>query len=394
MPSIDFRSEAEAMREELVARRRDFHMHPELAFEEVRTAGIVAEELITLGLEVQTGVGKTGVVAMLEGDRDGPTVLIRADMDALPVQEENTTDYISTVPGKMHACGHDGHTTIALGVAKLLSNHRGKMAGRVKFVFQPAEEIGRGAEAMVEDGVLRDPKPDVSLGLHLWNSLPVGILGVADGPEMAGASQFTIVIRGKGGHGALPQETVDPVVCAAHLVTALQSIVSRNVHPRDTAVLSVTAIQAGDAFNVIPPEAQMRGTVRTYKKEIFDLVARRIREVSESIGRAMGCTVEVEITDLTEPVTNDPEVAERARRAFRQVVDESTFKLDERTMGSEDVGHFMSDIPGMFFFLGSANADKGLDFGHHHPRFDFDEEALPLGVALMAAAVADYVLPE
>src|SRR5690606_19932665 len=196
--AVDFMAEAEALRNEIIERRRDFHRHPELAFEEVRTAGIVARELTSLGLEVQTGVGKTGVIGILEGEQPGPTILVRADMDALPIHEENDTDYVSSVPGKMHACGHDGHTSIALAVAKLLAARREQLAGRVKFVFQPAEEIGQGARAMIADGALNDPRPDYTIGLHLWNGSPTGTVGVPDGPMMAGASIFTIKIRGKG----------------------------------------------------------------------------------------------------------------------------------------------------------------------------------------------------
>ena len=212
---IDFIAEANAMRDELVARRRDFHQHPELGFEESRTSGIVAKELNALGLEVQTGVGNTGVVGILEGAGDGPTILYRADMDALPIHEENQADYVSTVDGKMHACGHDGHTSIALGIAKLLSNHRDKLNGRVKFVFQPAEENGSGAKAMIDDGALISPKPDVSLGIHLWNDLEVGTASIVSGPVMSGVSMFKVVVTGKGGHGAMPHQTADPIVCAS-----------------------------------------------------------------------------------------------------------------------------------------------------------------------------------
>jgi amidohydrolase len=395
MAAIDFKAQAEAMRDELVARRRDFHQHPELAFEEVRTAGIVAQELGRLGLEVQTGVGKTGVIGLLEGDKDGPTVLVRADMDALPIHEENTFPYASTVPGKMHACGHDGHTAIALGVAKLLSQYRGQIAGRVKFVFQPAEELASGAKAMIQDGALTDPRPDVSLGLHIWNSMPFGQLGVAEGPVMSGASIFTVKITGKGGHGAAPELSIDPVVCAAQLITAFQTIVSRSVGPLDSAVISVTRVTSGTAFNVIPQEATLQGTVRTFRLEIRDLVERRMREICQGIGAAMGCTIQFEIEHLVLPVTNNPEVSARARRIFAGMVGEDKLKLDERTMGSEDVGLFMDDVPGMYFFLGAAvPPTDGNYYGHHHPRFDFDESALPLGVALLSSAVADYVLSD
>jgi amidohydrolase len=393
MTGIDFQAQADAMREELVARRRDLHMYPELAFEEFRTAGIVAEELNKLGLEVQTGVGKTGVVGMLEGTQDGPTILVRADMDALPIVEENEFSYKSTVPGKMHACGHDGHTTIALGVAKLLSQHRDQIAGRIKFVFQPAEEVVGGAKAMVEDGVLRDPRPDVTVGLHLWNGMPLGRIGVADGPVMAGSSVFILKIVGKGGHAASPQHTIDPVVCAAQVITSFQSIVSRNVNPLDSAVVSVTRLQAGTAFNIIPQDVELRGTVRTFKPEVRDMVLQRMREIAEGIAQAMGCSARLDIEHHVLPVKNHPEVGERLRGVFRRFVGDDGLDLNERTTGSEDVGYFMSDIPGMYFFVGAEAPNRSEYYGHHHPRFDFDENALPLSVALMSAAVAEYVIP-
>lgn len=393
MAYIDFKTQAESLRDELIARRRDFHMHPELGFEEFRTAGIVADELRKLGLEVQTGIGKTGVVGILEGTQEGPTILVRADMDALPILEENEVEYASQTPGKMHACGHDGHTTIALGVAKLLSHQREHLAGRVKFVFQPAEEVVGGAKAMVADGVLNDPRPDVTLGLHLWNSLPIGQLGVGDGPVMAGAGVFTIKVIGKGGHGAAPHTSVDPVVCAAQIITALQSIVSRNVNPLDSAVISVTQLQAGTAFNIIPQDVVLRGTVRAFKPEVHEVVDQRMREICKGIAGAMGCSVDFESQVGTLPVRNDPTVSARVRNRFQQFVSSDGLLLNERTMGAEDVGLFMDDIPGMYFFLGAAVPSQEQYYGHHHPRFDFDENALPLGVALLSAAVAEYVMP-
>lgn len=394
MTSVNFRAEAEAMREELIARRRDFHQHPELAFEEIRTAGIVAETLTRLGLEVQAGIGRTGVVGLLEGAKDGPTVLVRADMDALPIHEENEAAYASTVPGKMHACGHDGHTAIALGVAKTFANHRDKMAGRIKFVFQPAEEIVRGARAMIDDGVLDNPRPDVSLGLHLWNVMPLGTIGVAEGPVMAGSSVFKLTITGKGGHAAAPHMTIDPVVCAAQLILAFQTIVGRNVDPLEGAVVSTTMVHAGDADNIIPQRVEVRGTFRTFQTHIHELVERRIQEISESLCAAMGCGVQVEFRHGTPATVNDPEVTRRVRDRFRQIVAEDQLDASVRTMGSEDMAFFLDEVPGMYFFVGSANADRGLDFGHHHPRFDFDEDALPLGVSLLSAAVAEYVMPD
>lgn len=391
---IDFKGQAEALRDELVARRRDLHRHPELGFEEVRTAGIVAQELTKLGLEVQTGVGKTGVVGILEGQQDGPTILVRADMDALPIHEANTTDYISTTAGKMHACGHDGHTAIALGTAKLLSQYRDQIQGRIKFVFQPAEEISGGAKAMIADGVLENPRPDISLGLHLWNTMPLGQLAITEGPSMAGASSFRITITGRGGHAGSPHTSIDPVVCAAQLISALQTIVSRNVDPLESAVLTVTYIRAGDAYNIIPEAVELRGTVRAFKKDVRNLVWKRMQEMSESLCSAMDCSVNVEIENNTEPVANDPEVAARLRPILGEMVGMENLYNNERTMGAEDMGFLMDDIPGTYFFVGSANAERELNFDHHHPRFDFDEDALPLSVALLSAATAAYVLPD
>jgi amidohydrolase len=393
MTPKDFLAEAEAMRDELVARRRDFHQHPELAFQEVRTASIVADELAKLGLEVQRGVGRTGVVAMLEGSTNGPTVLVRADMDALPILEEIDKDYVSVNTGVMHACGHDGHTAIALGVAKLLSGKRDRLKGRVKFVFQPAEEIAGGAVAMKEDGVLENPRPDVTLGLHLWNNMPVGTFGVADGPVMAGSGDFEVTITGKGGHGASPHLAHDPVVCAAQIVTAFQTIVSRSLNPIDTAVISVTRISAGTANNIIPSSATMSGTIRFFRAEVAEMLRRRMTEVVEGVCAALGCQGSINVKLMTEPVSNHPEPAERVRSVIAGLGYGEDALYNERTMGAEDVGVMMKDIPGMFLFLGSGNEAKGLNYPHHHPLFDFDDEAaLPLGVAVLSAAVAEYVM--
>ncbi|MEL6526548.1 MAG: M20 family metallopeptidase, partial [Chloroflexota bacterium] len=350
-------------------------------------------ELQALGMEVQTGVGKTGVVGILEGDTDGPTILVRADMDALPIAEANQVDYLSTVDGKMHACGHDGHTAIALGVAKLFANNRDQLAGRIKFVFQPAEEIGAGAKAMVDDGVLNDPRPDVSLGLHLWNPLPVGKINVQSGPVMAGISRFEINIQGMGGHGAMPHETADPIVCASQMVLALQTIVSRNANPLESAVLSVAQVHAGTADNIIPDTARITGTFRTYTLEMRDLVCERMATIAEHTALASGCTASLDITHPGMAVNNHDDVVEKAKETWRNLGREDDFTLT-RTTASEDVGWFMDDIPGMYFLLGSGNAERDLAYPHHHPRFDFDEDVLPIGVELLSAAVASYLIQE
>ncbi len=293
----------------------------------------------------------------------------------------------------MHACGHDGHTTIALGVAELLTPLRDQIHGRIKFVFQPAEEIGKGADAMARDGVMSDPTPDVTVGLHLWNSLPVGKVGMADGPIMAGALTFNIMIRGRGGHAASPHQTIDPVVCAAQIVSALQTIVSRSADPFDSAVISVTQIDAGEAYNVIPQMAELKGTIRYFRNEVRDLVMTRMRQIAEHIALAMNCTAEVRIEPMTLPVVNNPEVRERLLPAFENIL--GTDKVENiRTMGAEDVGVFMTEVPGVYFFVGAKDETADNYYPHHHPRFTIDEEALPLGLALLTAAVAEYVLPQ
>lgn len=392
---VDWMAAAESLLDEMIARRRDFHRHPELAFEEIRTAGIVARELGALGLEVSMGVGRTGVVGVLEGASDGPTVLVRCDMDALPILEANHTDYVSEAPGKMHACGHDGHTSIGLAVAKMLAARRDQMAGRVKFVFQPAEEIAQGAMAMIDDGVLQSPAPQVALGLHLWNEMPVGHVGLVDGPMMASANTFEITLHGRGGHGAMPDQARDPLLAGAQIVSALQSIVSRNVSGLDTAALSVCSFNAGFTHNVIPAEARLTGTFRTYQQATNDLVGERLREIATGVGTALGVEAEVALRQLTPPLVNDAATNRRLQGAFERLSFGTpiTWDGDARTMASEDMACILARVPGTFLFVGSADASRELNFAHHHPRFDFDERALALGAGLLAAAVAAYVVP-
>ncbi len=390
--TTDFLSLAKSLEPAMIERRRDFHRHPELGFQEVRTAGIVANELNQLGLEVRTGVGRAGVVALLEGDQPGPIILLRFDMDALPITEANATDYVSQTPGVMHACGHDGHTTIGLAVAKILTPLRSQIAGTLKFVFQPAEEGLGGAKAMVNDGVLEGPAPERSLALHVWNDKPLGWVAATDGPCMAASNRFTVTLRGKGGHGASPYQTIDPVVASAQIITAVQSIVSRNVNALDSAVLSVTAVNAGEAFNVIPDSAVLRGTMRTFRPEVRDLIVRRFTQVVEGVAGAMGCQSEIDIQTISPAVINDATMSAQVRELAQAVPGVTNVVSDERTMGSEDMAEMMEAVPGCYFFVGSADPSRGLDFPHHHPRFDFDERVLALSAALMANAAAKYVL--
>lgn len=391
---MNFREEVLALKGMMIEHRRDFHRHPELAFQERRTSGIVAAVLGELGLEVRTGVGRTGVVGDLEGDQDGPALLVRADMDALPIHEENQTDYVSENEGVMHACGHDGHTSIGLAVAEILARHRSRIGGRVRFVFQPAEETGQGAQAMVEDGVLENPRPDFSIGLHLWNDLPLGQIAVTPGPAMAAADIWECRIEGYGGHGAAPELAKDPIVATAQIITAVQSIVGRNVDPLDSAVVTVGTVHGGDVFNVIPPTVTMTGTVRTYRQETRAMVHRRLREICEGIAAAMQCQADLGIKPMTPAVVNDEEVSDRIAAIAAGLVGAENVLRDVRTMGSEDMARLMHNIPGCYFFVGSANGERGLDYPHHNPRFDIDEEALVIGATMLVQTAASFVMSD
>lgn len=388
---IDFLSEAEELFEYIRDLRRDFHRHPELGFQEVRTAGIVASELTNFGLEVSTGVGGTGVVATMEGGSQERVVLVRFDMDALPIQEETGAEYASQTPGVMHACGHDGHTAIGLAVARMLESHKAELGGTIKFVFQPAEEGLGGAEAMVADGVLENPRPDLSLSLHLWNDKPLGWIGVTPGPAMSASDRFTVQIVGRGGHGASPYLAIDPVVAGAQVITALQNIVSRNVNPLESAVVTVTSMSGGEAFNVIPEAVELKGTIRTYNPKIRKIVLERFEKITIGVAEALDCQAEVSFKRVTPAVVNDPKMTKRVQKVAAKLFPDSTIDHQERTMGSEDMAYMMEDIPGCYFFVGSANHEKGLDAAHHHPKFDFDEDALPRAAALMTSAVIEFL---
>jgi len=371
--------------------RRDFHIHPEVGFNELRTSKIVAQELKNLGINVKPSVGKTGVVGLLEGNKKFPVLLLRFDMDALPINEENSTEYVSQHPGIMHACGHDGHTAIGLTVAKILNQHKSRLNGSVKLVFKPAEELLIGARAMIEDGVLEDPKPDFALGVHLWNEKPVGWFGITPGPIMAGADRFTIRVIGSGGHGANPHLVNDPIIASGHILTAIQSIVSRNVPPLENAVLSVTKIQGGNSFNIIPPFVDLAGTIRTFKLNVHDLVIQRLISIVEGVASSFGCQVDINIEPLTMPVVNDEHIAEVVQRTARELFENVLIDSKYISSVSEDMSFFMQNIPACFLLVGSSNKFNKLDFPHHHPRFDFDELSLPLAVGLLAKAVIEII---
>ena len=360
------------------AMRRDFHIHPELGFREVRTGGIVAKELETLGIEVTKGIGKTGVVGLIEGSKPGPTILLRFDMDALPITEDTGAEYSSINPGVMHACGHDGHTAIGLTVAKMLHAHREELSGNVKLCFQPSEEGFNGEEMggnlmMIRDGVMDGPKVEKTLALHLWNDKPLGWINISKGPVMAGAELFTIKLTGKGGHGAAPDTTIDPIVAAAQIITALQTIPSRNVPALKSTV-------------------ELLGTIRNFDLDIRDMVLARFEKIVRSTAEAMGCAVEVSIKKVTPAVINNEEITASVLKSASALLPNAQVDTNNYiTMGAEDMGYMQEKVPGCYFMIGSANNEKNLNYNHHHPKFDFDEQALITGAALMATAAADLL---
>jgi len=377
----------------LSALRRDLHQHPELKYSETRTAAIASDHLRSLGLKVQTGVGKTGVVGLLETGRPGKTVLVRADMDALPVQEENEVEYRSQHSGRMHACCHDGHVAIAMMAAEHLVAEQDSLSGNIKFVFQPAEEGGNGALAMIDDGVLENPKVDATFGLHLWNGLDTGQIGVYPGSMMASVDEFEITITGKGGHGAIPQQTIDAIVVGSQIVNALQTIVSRNVDPLEAAVVTVGTFNAGTAFNVISESARLTGTVRTFSKELWEEIPNLFRRIVNGVCDSMGAKAAIHYERLCMPTINDPKMAGLAHAAAAATVGEDNVISTNaaRTMAGEDMSSFLEKVPGCFFFVGSRNASKGFIHPHHSPKFDIDEDALPIGLEIMTNIVRRYL---
>jgi len=377
---------------QVVADRRHLHAHPELGFEEYETSRFVATRLRDLGLEVQTGIAQTGVVGLLRGGRPGKTVLLRADMDALPIEELNDVPYQSQRPGVMHACGHDGHTAILLNVARVLVERRDDLAGTIKFVFQPCEERPPGgAVQMIAEGVLEHPTVDAVFGLHLSQWLPVGIVAVRPGPMMAAADMFRLDITGKGGHAAAPHLSVDTALVAAQVLVALHTLVAREVKPIDPAVLTVGMIQAGTAPNIIPETALLRGTVRTFDKEVRQYMARRVAEVAQGVAGAMRAACVCTYEWGYPAVVNNPVMADLVAGVAREVVGPERVTAFEPSMGGEDFASFLERAPGCFFNVGTRNEERNLVWSHHHPRFDIDEAALPIGIEMFVRVVERYL---
>lgn len=385
------RPQIRALQAQLIEWRRHLHRYPELGFREQLTADFIAQKLTEWGIEHQTQIAETGIVACIPGRQPGPVLGIRADMDALPIQEANQVPYRSCHDGIMHACGHDGHITIALGTAYYLSQHRNEFAGTVKIIFQPAEEGPGGAKPMIEAGALRNPDVDAIIGLHLWNNLPLGTVGVRDGALMAAVELFDCTIQGRGGHGAIPHQTVDSIVVGAQIVTALQTIVARNVDPLKAGVVTVGEFHAGGANNVIADSARMTGTVRYFDPQLEGFFGRRLEEVIAGVCQAHGATYKLDYWQLYPPVVNNSAIADLVRSVAEDVVETPAGVVPEcQTMGGEDMSFFLREVPGCYFFLGAANPEKDLAYPHHHPRFDFDETALGMGVEMFVRCVEAF----
>ncbi len=376
----------QALTPEMIALRRDLHRHPELALQEVRTAGIVAERLKLLGYAVRTGLGKTGVTGLLRGGKPGKTVLLRADMDALPIQEETDVPWRSESPGVMHACGHDAHTAMSLTAAAVLARMAPYLAGSVLFVFQPAEEISRGAEAMLQDGALEGIQADAALAVHIYNEWSARTIAISDGPAMASADRLTLTVTGRGGHGASPHLAIDPVVASAQIITALQTLVSRETPPLDAAILSITMLRAGTAFNIIPDTVEMIGTFRCLVPALRERLLASLTRTVEGVAGAFRCTAVVKDEFLTPAVVNDPAVTRLAREVAAGIVGAERVITPAPLTGSEDAAYFWEKVPGCYAFIGSSRPDWSPAPSLHSARFDIDESCLQVGAEFLVRA--------
>lgn len=392
MSDEGIKAEAARLEPQMVAWRRAIHRRPELAFEETETASLVAERLRVLGCEVHEKIASTGVVGILRAARrpSAPAVLLRADMDALPIEEAPGRDYGSEVPGKMHACGHDGHVAMLLGAATLLAARRAELPRDVVLCFQPGEEGAGGALRMIEAGALDLAGPvGEAFAIHLWSPFPEGTVYVRSGPALAAQDEFTARFAGRGGHGAMPHRATDPIVAACQAVAALQAVVSRSVDPLEAAVITVGSIHGGSAPNVIPDAAEIRGTLRSFAADVRGLLRRRLREVLEGTARAGGCGLELDLRQGYPTVVNDPGAVEKVWRAAREAVGAARLFEPPPLAVSEDFAYFLERVPGALILLGAGDASRGIDAPHHSPRFDIAESALKVGAELLVRVALD-----
>ncbi len=388
--NLNIRPDVIIIQDAIINTRRDIHQHPELGFRELRTAKLVADKLKALGLEVQTEVGRTGVVGLLEGRGYGPTIALRADMDALPIQETGNPPYKSKKDGVMHACGHDGHTAMLLGTAEVLIGMKDRIHGKIKFIFQPAEEGQGGARVMIEEGVLEDVAE--IYGIHLWNYQKLGTVGVRSGPILASADIINIVVKGTGGHGAAPQGTVDAVVVAAHLISAIQTIVSRNTNPLESTVVTIGKIQGGSNFNIIADKVILNGTTRAYTEANRQLIKTRLQEIVDGVAATYKAEITLKYFDGYPPTVNDAALTEKVITAAEKIVGEGAGS-PFLSMGGEDFSYYAQKIPGCFFFIGSApeNVEPG-SVPHHCSHFNIEEQALLVGCSVYVQLIEDLLI--
>ena len=381
----DLKAQVKTISETLVVWRRALHKIPELGFEEHETGRFLSACLTELGIDHKTGVGKTGIIGVIRAEHaEKPSILLRADMDGLPIDEVAGRTYGSTHPGRMHACGHDGHMAMLLGAAKLLAASRDRLRRDVVLCFQPAEEGAGGAEAILGSGVLEEHGVGEAYGLHLWSAFPSGTIQVRPGPTMAAQDEFVATFVGRGGHGALPHAAIDPVVAASLGVVALQSVVARSVDPIRSAVVTIGSMHAGRAPNVIPDDATMHGTMRSFHEDVRETLRRRVQEVLEGTASASGCRLEYTLYPGFPAVVNDPAAVDALRRHAAEVVGSVHVIEPDPMAAAEDFAYFLKRVPGAFAFIGARNEVAGITAPHHSPRFDIDEAALPIGAELLA----------
>ncbi|RNB79417.1 amidohydrolase [Brevibacillus nitrificans] len=389
--SSEILAKASSLKEEVIMWRRDFHQNPELGFEEVRTSERVAKHLEGLGLEVRRGIGRTGVVGLLRGRQPGPTIGLRADMDALPIQDQKESAYRSTVPGKMHACGHDAHTSILMGAAQFLSQQARPEKGNIAFVFQPAEEGLGGASEMIKDGLLSAYNIEAMAGLHVFPGLPTGQISAVRGVSCAAADRIRINIIGRGGHAAHPHQAIDSVAVTAEVLSALQHIASRQVNPLDPVVITIGQIQGGSASNVIAPEVELLGTVRTLNPALREQMPGKIEAVVKGVTMALGASYEFDYHFGYPSIVNDDQMVDRLLVTSDQVLGHGKYQMVTPSMGGEDFSYYTEHVPGVFFRLGVGNPEKQTQYPLHHPMFDIDEDALPVGIAMLSALALNYL---
>lgn len=388
---------AEALRDKLVAQRRDFHQYPELSNREERTGKVIAEKLKAIGLEdIKINVAKHGVTALLKGKKPGPVVAVRADIDALPIQETINVPYKSKNDGVKHACGHDAHITIELGVAEILNSMRDEIQGTIKFIFQPAEEgapAGEegGAKLMIKEGVLENPRPQAIFGLHVMPNLEVGEVGYNSGPAMASSDRFKITIRGKKVHGAYPHDGVDAVVIAAEAVTSLQSIRSRRINTQEPLVITIGSIHGGNRFNIITDEVVMEGTMRTLNEQVRSDAMAMMKQTLQGVTSIYGGSYELEFITPNPVTFNDPKLVEETLPTIKRIIGDTNLITPRPQMGAEDFSYFQKEIPGFFYFLGVGNRQKGITAMIHTPDFDLDEDSLVIGTKVMSNVLLDYL---